>query len=107
MRDASGLGVPKSGGVMPEFSWSLVSRNNSMRTVERLGFCQCSREQQPTVIRVVSGASAETRAARLQSCECDGTALLVCVDGKKVAVSCPDLGFAGCAVRADGIAICN
>ena len=39
--------------------------------------------------------------------ECDGPALLVCVDGEKVAVSCPDLGFAGCAVRADGVAICN
>jgi len=40
-----------------------VSRNNSVRSVQRLRFCQCSREPQLTGIRVVSGA-AGSRARR-------------------------------------------
>jgi hypothetical protein len=40
-----------------------------MRTVKYLGFCQCSQERQLTGIRVVSGAPAEIRPARLQGCE--------------------------------------
>jgi len=42
-----------------------VGRSDSMRTVERLGLRQRWREQQLTVIRVVSSALRETPAARL------------------------------------------
>jgi hypothetical protein len=57
-----------------------ASRNDFMRT-EGLGFCQCWQERQLTVIRAVSGASAETSAARLQSCECDADSAMFTATG--------------------------
>jgi hypothetical protein len=59
-----------------------VRRSNSVRTLWRLGFCHCSQEwQQMTVIREVSGAPAEIRAARTQACESDGDSAMFMATG--------------------------
>jgi hypothetical protein len=70
-----------------------VSRNNSVRSVQRLRFCQCSQERQLTGIRVVSVAPAEIRATRLQRCGNDAGSAMFMATGREAPTEWPgDLG---------------